>query len=171
MSSYCFKEVKLIGPVFGVNVTGYSKKEGYIDNFSSMIAIKQTPPSKLMHKLFYASAVLIALLIIVLYKIWKGRIDAFISMFARKRIDDMDIEAVKSMSTGTVIDLIAELTKDETMEVEKENISILEQLGEGAFGLVKRGLMIKNGEKEYVAVKMIKSEYFVEIRNENPRLF
>ena len=98
------------------------------------------------------------ILIIVLYKIWKGRIDSFISMLAQKRIEDMDIEAVKSLSSGTVLELISELTKDEFMEVEKENITILEQLGEGAFGLVKKGLIIRNGEKEHVAVKMIKSE-------------
>jgi hypothetical protein len=114
--------------------------------------------SKLIRNLFYGLAVFVAVLLLLLFKLWKGRIDVFIAIFAQKRIDDLDIEIVKTISTGTVLDAIAELTKDERMEVERENITVLQLIGEGAFGLVKKGLIIKSGEKQYVAVKMIKSK-------------
>lgn len=148
-----------------LNVTGFTEDGNLKFNDHGIILLDRKPftPSKLMHNLFYASIAFMVLLIIILFKIWKGRIDMFISRMAQKRLDDMDIEAVKSMSTGTVLELIAELTKDEIMEVEKENITVLEQLGEGAFGLVKKGLMIRNGEKQHVAVKMIKSKCFSRI--------
>ena len=35
---------------------------------------------------------------------------------------------------------------------------MLETLGEGAFGLVKKAIIIKDGEKHQVAIKMLKSE-------------
>ena len=143
-----------------VNVTAFDENGNHTYNGFKLEILPSKSQSKLMHNLFYASIGFMVILIIVLYKIWKGRIDAFISMLAQKRIEDMDIEAVKSMSSGTVLELISELTKDEFMEVDKENITVLEQLGEGAFGLVKKGLIIRNGEKEHVAVKMIKSEYY-----------
>lgn len=141
-------------------IIGFDEDGNEMFNENLVEVLRKNPPSKMMHNLFYASIAFMIVLIIVLYKIWKGRIDSFISMLAHKRIEDMDIEAVKSMSSGTVLELISELTKDEFMEVEKENITVLEQLGEGAFGLVKKGLVIRNGEKEHVAVKMIKSEYY-----------
>ena len=142
-----------------INVTAFDENGNHIYNGFIFPSLPGKNPSRLIQNLFLASISFMTVLLIVLYKIWKGRIDSFISMLAQKRIEDMDIEAVKSMSSGTVLELISELTKDEFMEVEKENITILEQLGEGAFGLVKKGLMIRNGEKEHVAVKMIKSEY------------
>lgn len=45
------------------------------------------------------------------------------------------------------------------MEVERENITLLETLGEGAFGVVKKAILVKNGQKLQVAVKMLKSEF------------
>lgn len=143
---------------FFINITGFSENGNvYVHDYAFIDrpAIRQ---SKLINILFYVFVALVAVLLLFLFKVWKGRIDSFISSFAQKRIDDMDIEIVKTMSTGTVLDAIAELTKDERMEVERENITVLQLIGEGAFGLVKKGLIIKNGEKEYVAVKMIKSK-------------
>lgn len=58
-----------------------------------------------------------------------------------------------------MLEAIADLTRDETMEVERENIAMLEALGEGAFGLVKKAIFMKDGEKHHVAVKMLKSKF------------
>ncbi|KAL7019949.1 hypothetical protein ACKWTF_011315 [Chironomus riparius] len=156
-NSFDFEKLELFGPNIKVIIAGFDEDENEIFIDSLAETLRKKNPSKIMHNLFYASIGFMIILIIVLYKIWKGRIDSFISMLAQKRIEDMDIEAVKSMSSGTVLELISELTKDEFMEVEKDNIAVLEQLGEGAFGLVKKGLVIRNGEKEHVAVKMIKN--------------
>lgn len=155
---HVFRKVNISSTHFIVNVTGFY--ENGIEDVHNYIFMERPAirASKLINILFYVFVAVVAVLLLFLFKVWKGRIDSFISTFAQKRIDDMDIEIVKTMSTGTVLEAIAELTKDERMEVERENITVLQLIGEGAFGLVKKGLIIKNGEKEYVAVKMLKSE-------------
>ncbi|KAG5673371.1 hypothetical protein PVAND_003427 [Polypedilum vanderplanki] len=154
---YLFKNIELTSLNIFINVTGFGPSNNIHVHDYAFINRQIIPQSKVINILFYIFVALVVILFLFLFKVWKGRIDSFISIFAQKRIDDLDIEIVKTMSTGTVLDAIAELTKDEKMEIERENITVLQLIGEGAFGLVKKGLIIKNGEKQYVAVKMIKN--------------
>lgn len=155
-TSFLFENIVIIGSSFSVNLTVYLDKD--FDLNTTLVYLPFYEGNKLDEILFYTLVVFMVILLIALFKVWKGRIDSFISLMAQKRLENMDLETVKTMSMGTVLDSIAELTKDELMEVERENITILELLGEGAFGLVNKALMIRNGEKEYVAVKMLKSK-------------
>jgi len=47
------------------------------------------------------------------------------------------------------------------MEILRENIKLLDVLGEGAFGLVRKGLLKSEHDQttKYVAVKMLKGNY------------
>lgn len=155
-TSFLFENIVIIGSSFSVNLTVYLDED--FDLNTTLVYLPFYEGNKLDEILFYTLVVFMVILLIALFKVWKGRIDSFISLMAQKRLENMDLETVKTMSMGTVLDSIAELTKDELMEVERENITILELLGEGAFGLVNKALMIRNGEKEYVAVKMLKSK-------------
>lgn len=69
----------------------------------------------------------------------------------------MDLDLIQSITNRSMLEAIADLTRDDKMEVERENITVLEALGEGAFGLVKKAIIIKDGAKHDVAVKMLKS--------------
>lgn len=154
-STYIFKNVLLQGSTFSVKLRAFKNNEN-----DTMIQFDFVPiyeEDNLDDILFYSLVAFMFLLLIALFKVWKGRIDSFISILAQKRLEHMDLETVKTISTGTILDSIAELTKDTSLEIEMENITMLETLGEGAFGLVKKALMIRNGEAQYVAVKMLKS--------------
>lgn len=155
-TSFMFENIVIVGSSFSVNLTVFLDDDSDLE--TQLVHLPFYPDNKLDEILFYSLVAIMILLLIALFKVWKGRIDSFISLMAQKRLENMDLETVKTMSTGTVLDLIAELTKDELMEVERENITVLELLGEGAFGLVNKALMIKNGEKQHVAVKMLKSK-------------
>lgn len=78
--------------------------------------------------------------------------------FKEKLNENMDLDLIKSITNRSVLEAIDELTKDELMEIDRDNITILEALGEGAFGYVKKGIVIKNDVKLEVAVKMLKSK-------------
>lgn len=71
----------------------------------------------------------------------------------------MDLDLIKTISNRLTLEAIDDLRRDEKMEVERENITLLETLGEGAFGVVKKAILVKNGQKLQVAVKMLKSEF------------
>jgi SpoVK/Ycf46/Vps4 family AAA+-type ATPase len=103
---------------------------------------------------FYTTFTVIIALFIVLGCIWKGRIALPIT---QKQLENMDLDLIKTITNRSMLEAIADLTRDEMMEVERENIRVLEALGEGAFGLVKKAIIIKDGEKHQVAVKMLKS--------------
>lgn len=51
-------------------------------------------------------------------------------------------------------ELTAQLSNDNEMEINKDNIQLLESLGEGAFGVVRKGLLLPS--RIEVAVKMLK---------------
>lgn len=70
----------------------------------------------------------------------------------------MDLDLIKSISNRSLLEAIESLTRDALMEVERENINLMEDLGEGAFGLVRKGILMKNGKKQLIAVKMLKSK-------------
>ncbi|CRK86777.1 CLUMA_CG000609, isoform A [Clunio marinus] len=75
--------------------------------------------------------------LVVLFFIWQKRVNAVVSKLAKA---------------------IADLTRDERMETEKENVRLLEVLGEGAFGVVRKAILLKDGTtKSHVAVKMLKN--------------
>lgn len=74
-----------------------------------------------------------------------------------QKLDNFDLDLVKSISNRTMLETIADLTRDSTMEVERENIALLEILGEGNFGLVKKAVLAQEmGRKKLIAVKMLK---------------
>lgn len=156
ITSYQFENVLIMGSSFSVNLTAYAGNQSDTDIEYVLLPIYST--DRVGEILLYSLIAIMFLLSIALFKVWKGRIDSFISTLAQKRLENMDLEAVKTMSKGTLLESIAELTKDELMEVERESITMLELLGEGAFGLVNKALLIRNGEKQYVAVKMLKSK-------------
>lgn len=155
ISSYIFKNVLLQGSTFSIKLGAYRNNESDMMVEFDFVPIYEE--DNLDDILFYSLVAVMFLLLIALFKVWKGRIDSFMSILAQKRLERMDLETVKTISTVTVLDSIAELTKDTLLEIEMENITMLESLGEGAFGLVKKALMLRNGEKQYVAVKMLKS--------------
>lgn len=71
----------------------------------------------------------------------------------------MDLDLIKSITNRSILETIEELTKDEEMEIDRDNIKILQNvkdLGEGEFGYVKKGIVVKDGMKLEVAVKMLK---------------
>lgn len=162
-SSYTFEDVLILGTSFSVRVVASIGNNNSHEEVEYRYLHMTYVEDKIDDILFYSLVVIMCLLLIALFKVWKGRIDSFISILAQKRLENMDLETVKTISKGTVLNSIEELTKDELMEVERENISMLELLGEGAFGLVKKAVMVKNGEKRYVAVKMLKSKKITNI--------
>jgi hypothetical protein len=65
----------------------------------------------------------------------------------------------KSLEQILQADFEWKILSDDTMEMKKENIKILETIGEGAFGLVKKGILKLGEEKSrVVAIKMLKSK-------------
>lgn len=76
----------------------------------------------------------------------------------------MDLDLIKSITNRSMLEAIADLTRDSTMEIERENIALLEALGEGAFGLVRKAIFVREGKKHQVAVKMLKSKNKVRVR-------
>lgn len=66
----------------------------------------------------------------------------------------MALDLIKSINERSL--LIADLKGDESMEIQRKAIKLHGELGKGAFGIVKRGTLMKDGMT--VAVKMLKSE-------------
>lgn len=84
------------------------------------------------------------------------------SLFHKQRDDSQvnELDLIKSITNRTTLDAIASLTNDTTMEFERDQISILNLLGEGAFGLVKLALIRNHQhEEQEVAVKMLKGKH------------
>jgi Protein tyrosine and serine/threonine kinase len=51
------------------------------------------------------------------------------------------------------------LISGDVMEVQQDQINVLETIGEGAFGLVKKGILrISDNKSQVVAIKMLKSK-------------
>lgn len=115
-------------------------------------------PDRIFDIVFYTIVSVIAILLIVLFRIWQGRISQIVNTITQKQADNMSLDLIKSITNRNMLEVIADLTRDETMEIERENIALLEALGEGAFGLVKKAILVKDGSKHQVAVKMLKSE-------------
>lgn len=101
---------------------------------------------------------LCALLVIIAIFLFILMRNAFLRRFKQKHFDGIDLDLIKTITNRSMLEAIAGLTRDETMEIERENIALLEALGEGAFGLVNKAVLVKDGEKHQVAVKMLKSE-------------
>lgn len=99
--------------------------------------------------LILASAITIIMVAILIFNQYQIK---------EKLNENMDLDLIKSISNRSVLEAIDELTKDESMEIDRDNIKILGALGEGAFGYVKKGIVIKNDVKLEVAVKMLKSK-------------
>ena len=70
--------------------------------------------------------------------------------------DSMALDLINSINDRSL--LIADLKGDESMEIQRKSINLHNELGKGAFGVVKRAILIKNGKETTVAVKMLKSK-------------
>jgi hypothetical protein len=146
------------GPECFVTLKAHQNKKsttGFL--FVRLSHLKDDKPSgsnRASYIFFYTIFAVIIALFIVLGCIWKGRIALPIT---QKQLENMDLDLIKTITNRSMLEAIADLTRDEMMEVERENIRVLEALGEGAFGLVKKAIIIKDGEKHQVAVKMLKS--------------
>lgn len=68
----------------------------------------------------------------------------------------MVLDLIKSINDRSL--LIADLKGDEAMELRRKSIKLLDELGKGAFGVVQRALLMKDGMETMVAVKMLKSK-------------
>lgn len=101
---------------------------------------------------------LIAVFLFILLCLRQIRFNAFLRNFTQKQLDGMDLDLIKTITNRSMLEAIADLTRDETMEMERENIALLEALGEGAFGLVNKAILVRDGVKHQVAVKMLKSK-------------
>lgn len=102
--------------------------------------------------------VLIAIFLFILFRFRQIRFNEFLRNITQKQLDGMDLDLIKTITNRSMLEAIADLTRDETMEMERENIALLEALGEGAFGLVNKAILAKDGVKHQVAVKMLKSK-------------
>ena len=107
---------------------------------------------------YYVFAVIVITVLIVMYQVWRIRMIHIVNNFTAKQMEGMDLDLIKSITNRTMLEAIADLTRDEIMEIEREQINVLEMLGEGAFGLVKKAMMVRDGKKHQVAVKMLKSK-------------
>jgi tyrosine-protein kinase receptor torso len=139
-----------------VNLTAHHNsqtEDGYIYVRLSQLK-KEKPPSRVFDIFVYIVFVIIAILLVFLFCVWQGRISLPIT---QKQIENMDLDLIKTITNRSMLEAIADLTRDDEMEVERENITVLETLGEGAFGLVKKAIIVKEGSKHQVAVKMLKS--------------
>lgn len=75
--------------------------------------------------------------------------------------DNYDIKS-KNMTL-----LVCSLFINDEMEIERNKIKLLEILGEGAFGLVRKGILLNDdGKEKEIAVKMLKDERTIEDFNE-----
>lgn len=71
----------------------------------------------------------------------------------------MSPDLINSITNRTMKEAIDDQTRDTAMEIERSNIELSGvTLGEGAFGLVKHAVLIRDGRKCEVAVKMLKSK-------------
>lgn len=114
------------------------------------------------HSVNIVLATVLAIIVIVLVFLVSMRKQEIVQCIFQKQRDDLqvkELDLIKSITNRTTLDAIASLTNDTTMEFERHHISILNLLGEGAFGLVKLAL-IRNQqhEEKEVAVKMLKGE-------------
>lgn len=107
------------------------------------------------HFYHYSVVLVVALVVLVMFHIWKVRMIHVEQGFPQK-LENLDLDLVKSISNRTMLETVADLTRDDVMEIERENIALLEILGEGNFGLVKKAVLVQAGMKKLVAVKMLK---------------
>lgn len=140
-----------------VNLTAHNNgqiEDGYVYKRFTNMKDDDEPRSRIFDFFFYTIFAVIVILFVVLFCIWQGRINLPIT---QKQLENMDLDLIKTITNRSMLEAIADLTRDEEMEVERENITVLETLGEGCFGLVKKAIIIKEGTKHQVAVKMLKS--------------
>ena len=114
------------------------------------------------HSVNIVLATLLVIIVIVLVFLVRMRNQEIVQSLFQKQRDDLqvkELDLIKSITNRTTLDAIASLTNDTTMEFERHHISILNLLGEGAFGLVKLALIRNHQHDEQeVAVKMLKGE-------------
>lgn len=73
-------------------------------------------------------------------------------MCRRKRLNDEHF--IKYQSKEVYLRELASTYNNDEMEVDSQNVRLYDVLGEGAFGVVRRGLILPLGQD--VAVKMLK---------------
>jgi hypothetical protein len=116
--------------------------------------------------LLYLFVLFIAISIMILLYVWQTQ---FVIRLSQKELDNMDLDLIKSITKHSMLKSVADLSKDTTMEIRREDVTVLEALGEGAFGLVKKAILRREGKTHQVAVKMLKSKLinFRDLQNLN----
>lgn len=156
------KNIEIEGAFCWINITAHVNNRtisGYQIFDVSHLKVSK-PQSRLFHVLFYTFVTIVAIFLVVLLRLWQSRINSIVRKFSQKQLDNMDLDLIKSITNRSMLEAIADLTRDEAMEIERENVTVLEALGEGAFGLVKKAILMKADVKHQVAVKMLKSKTF-----------
>lgn len=75
--------------------------------------------------------------------------------------DSMALDLINSINDRSL--LIADLKGDELMEIHRKAIKLHDELGKGAFGVVKRAMLTRDGLETTVAVKMLKSKIRINV--------
>jgi tyrosine-protein kinase receptor torso len=152
-TSFEIQNVKMTGMTYYVKLTAHIGNETVVEFFhyprSTPNDFKKQNLMVPIVILIIASTITIIMVSILIYNQYQ---------FKEKLNENMDLDLIKSITNRSVLEAIDELTKDELMEIDRDNIKILEALGEGAFGYVKKGIVIKDDVKLEVAVKMLKSK-------------
>ncbi|CAO1431696.1 unnamed protein product [Diamesa serratosioi] len=151
-----FSNITLNGVEFLTNVTAIANGFEQTESIYEYIE-KATVP---YHSVNIVLATILAIIVIILVILLSMRKQEIVQSLFQKQRDDLqvnELDLIKSITNRTTLDAIASLTNDTAMEFERHQISILNLLGEGAFGLVKLALIRNNQhEEQEVAVKMLK---------------
>lgn len=159
-TAFLAESIELRGSQARVNVTAH--RNGLCEtsvSYGNLTDFRHTKPrSRVIDILFYTLVTFIAVFLVVLFRVWQNRLSGIVTTLTQKQLESMDLDLIKSITNHSMLEAIGELTRDATMEVDRDSICLMEQLGEGAFGLVKKAIVVRAGAKQQVAVKMLKSE-------------
>ncbi|CAO1431629.1 unnamed protein product [Diamesa tonsa] len=151
-----FSNITLNGMEYLTNIT--SNANGFEQTASIYEYIEKATES--YHSVNIVLATVLVIIVIVLVFMVRMRNQEIVQSLFQKQRDDLqvkELDLINSITNRTTLDAIASLTNDTTMEFERHHISILNLLGEGAFGLVKLALIRNHQhEEQEVAVKMLK---------------
>lgn len=158
-TSIDIEDIEIVGNEMRIALEAH-RNNFMVEYFETVIVPHQPSDDNIFFNLFIIVIVFVSCLIILLCKIQISKMND-----ANKPMESMDLDLIKTITNHSMLQVIADLTRDETMEIERENITLLNKLGEGAFGFVKKAALDKNGMKHQVAVKMLKGKPEKKLQN------